>query len=94
MLRDRGRRARCCCTRWAEWGEAALDRFNGMFAFAIWDDGERALTLRPDPFGEKPLYYARTAERLVFASEVQALSPARPRADPDEDALAAFLGEA
>ena len=44
---------------WAEWGEGALDRFNGMFAFAIWDEGERALTLASDPFAEKPLYYAR-----------------------------------
>lgn len=77
---------------WAEWGEGALDRFNGMFAFAIWDEGERALTLASDPFGEKPLYYARDGDRLVFASEVKALS-LEPglRADPDEAALAAFV---
>ena len=77
---------------WAEWGEGALDRFNGMFAFAIWDEGERALTLASDPFAEKPLYYARDGERLVFASEVKALS-LEPglRADPDEEALAAFV---
>jgi asparagine synthase (glutamine-hydrolysing) len=77
---------------WAEWGEGALDRFNGMFAFAIWDDGERALTMASDPFAEKPLYYARDGERLVFASEVKALS-LEPglRADADEEALAAFV---
>jgi asparagine synthase (glutamine-hydrolysing) len=77
---------------WAEWGEGALDRFNGMFAFAIWDDGESALTLASDPFGEKPLYYARDGERLVFASEVKALS-LEPglRAEADEEALAAFV---
>ncbi len=77
---------------WAEWGEGALDRFNGMFAFAIWDDAEGALTLASDPFGEKPAYYARLGERLVFASEARAVAlDPEVTLRPDEDALAAFV---
>src|SRR3954454_16297169 len=41
---------------WQQWGEGALDRLNAMFAFAVWDERERTLTLASDPFGEKPLY--------------------------------------
>ena len=73
---------------WAEWGEVALERFNGMFAFAIWDAEEGALTLACDPFGEKPLYFTRAGTGLVFASEVKALD-VRPRAD--EAALARYV---
>src|ERR1051326_8545750 len=46
-------------TAWQEWGEGALGRMNGMFAFAIWDDKERALFLVRDHVGIKPLYYAQ-----------------------------------
>jgi asparagine synthase (glutamine-hydrolysing) len=77
---------------WAEWGEGALDRFNGMFAFAVWDEGERTLTLAADPFGEKPLYYAETGGRIVFGSELKAiLHDAAIRAAAEEGALALFL---
>jgi len=78
---------------WAEWGEAALDRLNGMFAMAVWDDEARRLTLASDPFGEKPLYYARSASgRLVFASEIKAILAA-PEVErrADEPVLAAYL---
>src|ERR1043166_9712161 len=45
-------------TAWQEWGEAALPRLNGMFAFAVWDDRQRALFMVRDHVGIKPLYYA------------------------------------
>jgi len=54
-----------------EWGPACLDRFIGMFAFAIWDGGR--LFLARDRLGEKPLYYARDGERFLFASEIKSL---------------------
>jgi asparagine synthase (glutamine-hydrolysing) len=69
---------------WAEWGEAALERLNGMFAFAVWDHAARRLTLCSDPFGEKPVYYARASDgRLVFGSEIKAILQ-----DPDVEARA------
>ena len=60
---------------WAEWGEGALDRFNGMFAFAIWDDAEGTLALAGlRPVRGEAAYYARLGERLVFASEARAVA--------------------
>ncbi len=58
---------------YARWGERALERLRGMFAFAIWDRIERRLFLARDRMGVKPLYLARTPAGLLFASEVRAL---------------------
>jgi asparagine synthase (glutamine-hydrolysing) len=56
------------------WGVLeSVRRFNGMFAFALWDQQERTLTLARDRFGEKPLYYSIAGETLMFASELKAL---------------------
>lgn len=55
------------------WGEAALERFQGMYAFAFWDAVETRLLLARDPVGVKPLYYARRRDVLYFASEMKAL---------------------
>ena len=56
----------------AEWGVDALLRFNGMFAFAIWDSKERQLTIARDRFGVKPVYYAEIDGTVLFASEIKA----------------------
>lgn len=53
----------------AAWGEAALLRFNGMFACALWDRREQRLLLARDRYGIKPMYYAQQGTRLWFASE-------------------------
>ena len=56
------------------WGiEGLLRRLRGMFAFAIWDTHRRRLLLARDRLGEKPLYYALTRGRLIFASELRAI---------------------
>jgi len=54
------------------WGAAALERFNGMWSFALWDRRERRLLLSRDRFGVKPLYVAASARRIAFASELKA----------------------
>lgn len=69
---------------WARWGVGALDRLEGMFAFAVLDTVERTLTLARDPFGIKPLYYVHDGERLAFNSELRGLLAAAvpaPRLD-------------
>lgn len=58
---------------YAEWGEKALTKFNGIYAFAIWDNYKKELILVRDRYGAKPLYYAKVGEQLVFASEYKAI---------------------
>lgn len=55
------------------WGEACLDRFNGMYAFAIWDKADRSLFMARDRLGVKPLYYTQKNNTLLFASEIKSL---------------------
>lgn len=56
------------------WGPArCLDRFVGMFAFALWDRSTRTFLLARDRIGEKPLYYGRSGRSLIFGSELKAL---------------------
>jgi asparagine synthase (glutamine-hydrolysing) len=57
---------------WRKWGPDSLDRFDGMFAFAVYEEGQ--LHLATDPFGEKPLYWCQTHEGVYFASEAQILT--------------------
>jgi asparagine synthase (glutamine-hydrolysing) len=58
---------------WAAWGEKSLERFNGMFAFAIYDCERRELSLARDRYGIKPLYYAFYRGTFVFGSEIKAI---------------------
>jgi len=74
------------------WGEECLQRLNGIYAFALWDDHQKRLLLVRDPLGVKPLYYFEDADRLIFASELKAIltDPSVTR-QVDPDSLALFL---
>jgi asparagine synthase (glutamine-hydrolysing) len=75
------------------WGlDAAVRRFVGMFAFALWDTFERRLHLVRDRVGIKPLYYGRVEENFVFASELKALKVFPGfQTVIDRDSLAAYM---
>ena len=75
-----------------EWGIDSVQRFAGMFAFAIWDEQKRRLWLVRDRVGKKPLYYSDAGGTLRFASELKALAadPQTPR-EVDADALRLYL---
>ncbi|MFF2224085.1 asparagine synthase (glutamine-hydrolyzing) [Streptomyces globisporus] len=69
-----------------EWGPEAIERFAGMFAYALWDIAEQTLYLGRDPLGVKPLYYAEHPSGLVFGSEPKALFASgliRPEVDAE-----------
>ncbi|MFJ9921275.1 asparagine synthase (glutamine-hydrolyzing) [Streptomyces rubiginosohelvolus] len=69
-----------------EWGPRAIERFAGMFAYALWDIAEQTLHLGRDPLGVKPLYYAEHPSGLVFGSEPKALFASgliRPEVDAE-----------
>jgi asparagine synthase (glutamine-hydrolysing) len=79
-LQGRGHRFRTRCDTevivhaWEEWGEACVERFRGMFAFALWDRNKKSLFLARDRLGVKPLYHAELPDgQFIFASELKAL---------------------
>jgi asparagine synthase (glutamine-hydrolysing) len=75
------------------WGaEGTLERINGMFAFALWDNRERTLLLARDRLGEKPLYYGRLGKTFFFGSELKAFA-AHPDWAPEinRNATSSFL---
>ena len=76
-----------------QWGEACLQRLNGMFAFAIWDDAQRRLFLARDRLGAKPLYYSWRDGRFSFASRPGVLQDlmGSGSAEIDVQALRTFL---
>jgi len=57
----------------AEWKDRCVEKFNGMFAFAIWDKKNQKLFLARDRYGIKPLYYYKTNQTIVFGSEIKAI---------------------
>ncbi|MFD2704346.1 asparagine synthase (glutamine-hydrolyzing) [Salibacterium lacus] len=58
---------------YAEWGESCVDRLNGIFAFAVWNETEETLFLVRDRLGVKPLFYTETKNGFIFGSEIKAL---------------------
>lgn len=86
-LQQKGHRFKTRCDTevivhaYEEWGEDCTARFNGMFAFALWDGARRKLFLARDHLGIKPLYYALLGNRFIFASEIKSLlaDPQCPR---------------
>ncbi|MCX7423505.1 MAG: asparagine synthase (glutamine-hydrolyzing) [Planctomycetia bacterium] len=70
---------------YAEWGEDCVKRFNGQWAFAIWDARQQKLFASRDRLGKRPLFYSVVGKTLLFASEIKAIltHPAVPKAiDP------------
>lgn len=73
-------------------GEACVLKLQGMFSFALWDGRQKKLLLARDRVGIKPLYYCRTADTLLFGSEIKALlAHGALQAEMDEEALDYFL---
>ena len=56
-----------------KWGRACVEKFEGIFAFAIWDTRANELLLARDPLGVKPLYYFWDGKRCIFSSEIKAI---------------------
>jgi asparagine synthase (glutamine-hydrolysing) len=76
-----------------QFGVKCLDRFNGMFAFAIYDKQTKSVFLARDRFGIKPLYYYHNGSKIVFASEIKALRSVKElKLTPDKQSLFEYLG--
>ena len=77
---------------YAQWGESCLKRFNGIFAFAIWENRTQRLFLARDPMGVKPLFYMCLREGFLFASEIKTiLSYPGVKAELDETGVGELL---
>ena len=75
-----------------EWGYDCLTRFNGMWAFALWDEKKQELFCARDRFGIKPFYYTIVDGSFLFASEIKALLVhSGVKKGPDEDMLGTYL---
>ncbi len=75
------------------WGPAALERLQGMFAFAIWDQREQSLFAARDRFGVKPFFYSEYGGLFSFASEIKALWAAGVPREANERTWAAYLSQ-
>lgn len=74
-----------------EWGPACLSKFNGMFAFVVYDTKTKELFAARDRFGIKPLYYHVDNQRFVFASEERAILPFLKERKPNNKAIFEYL---
>jgi asparagine synthase (glutamine-hydrolysing) len=73
------------------WKEQCIDRFIGMFAFAVYDEQQDALWLFRDRLGVKPLYYSNDQDRFVFGSELKALAIFSHSKDIDHESVYCFF---
>lgn len=73
------------------WGESCVERFNGMWAFAIYDPRRNLVFCSRDRFGVKPFYYAELTEGFAFGSEIRQLLPLLPRVQANTSVLLGFL---
>ncbi|MCX7651675.1 MAG: asparagine synthase (glutamine-hydrolyzing) [Bacteroidia bacterium] len=78
---------------WAyrKWGISFVEKLEGMFAFALYDEDKDTLLLARDPFGIKPLWVAVRSEGIYFASELKVLTAWLPNQNPEPAAVGAFL---
>jgi asparagine synthase (glutamine-hydrolysing) len=77
---------------WIQWGSGCVTRFNGMFAFAVWDKREQSLYLVRDRYGIKPLYYGCWGQTFLFGSEQKAiLKHPVARRELDKEALLEYF---
>jgi len=67
------------------WGPQCLNRLNGMWAFAIWNEQQQTLFLARDRFGEKPLFYSFQSGRFLFGSEMKALTLLMDQVRPSDN---------
>ncbi|WP_029272135.1 asparagine synthase (glutamine-hydrolyzing) [Flavobacterium sp. KJJ] len=73
------------------YGESCLEKFNGMFAFAIWDNQEKKLFAARDRFGVKPFYYTLLNNTFYFSSEIKAIHAAGIAKEPNEKVWASYF---
>ena len=77
---------------YSKWGQECVNHFNGMFAFAIWDNHKNELYLVRDRLGIKPVYYYADQEKLIFASEIRSiLSSGFVSKNIDQNSLVDYL---
>lgn len=78
---------------YAQWGERCVDKFNGIFAFGVWEKKQKRLFLARDRMGVKPLFYMQHSDGFLFSSELKTLLsyPGIPRQVTKEDAAQIIL---
>lgn len=74
-----------------EWGQASLEKFNGMFAFAIYDEDKQVIFAARDRFGVKPFYYRETRDSFEFASEIKGILSLGRASSIDDQTVVDYL---
>ncbi|MDN3643385.1 asparagine synthase (glutamine-hydrolyzing) [Lutimonas halocynthiae] len=74
-----------------EWGEACLEKFNGMFALAIYDRETQDIFAARDRFGIKPFYYYSDDDQFIFASEIKSILPLLDKKEPNDKIIFDYL---